>query len=135
MTRSLAVAESCTGGLLGAAIVAVPGASAFFRGGVIAYTLDAKVQLLGVDRDHAASVDCVSPRVAREMARGARALFDADVGVSTTGFAAPGGGQIAFCAVDYRDGVVESFTVQQPLGRNAFRALVVEAAMARVPRN
>ncbi|WP_404424375.1 CinA family protein [Nibricoccus sp. IMCC34717] len=86
---SLAVAESLTCGHLQALLGSVSGASAWFRGGVTAYTLAQKVALLGIDRAHAAEVDCVSERVAREMAAGARRLFSAAVGLSTTGYAEP----------------------------------------------
>jgi nicotinamide-nucleotide amidase len=86
---TLAAAESITCGRVQAAIAAVSGASNYFRGGVTAYTLDAKVQHLGVNRAAAKKVDCVSAAVAEEMARGVSALFDCDVGVATTGYAEP----------------------------------------------
>lgn len=85
----LAVAESMTGGRLQALITAESGASEFFRGGLTAYTLDEKVRHLGVERAAAAVVDCVSAEVAWQMARGACALFGADVAVATTGYAEP----------------------------------------------
>lgn len=87
--RTLAVAESMTGGRVQALITAVSGASQYFLAGVTAYTLEQKVQLLGVDRDHAATVDCVSERVAGEMAAGACRRFGADWAVATTGYAEP----------------------------------------------
>ncbi|MBM3865850.1 MAG: CinA family protein [Verrucomicrobia bacterium] len=87
--RSLAVAESLTGGRLQALITGVSGASACFLGGVCAYTVPQKVRLLGVDAAHATEVDGVSARVAGEMALGACRLFGADWGVATTGYAAP----------------------------------------------
>jgi nicotinamide-nucleotide amidase len=86
---TLAVAESLTAGHLQAQVASVSGASEFFLGGVTAYTLDEKVKLLGVNRAHARSVDCVSQRVAVEMAFGVTGLFGADVGVATTGYAEP----------------------------------------------
>jgi nicotinamide-nucleotide amidase len=85
--RTLAVAESLTCGQVQALVGAVPGASDYFLGGITAYTLEQKVRLLGVDRRHARAVDCVSARVAVEMARGACELFGADIGVATTGYA------------------------------------------------
>jgi nicotinamide-nucleotide amidase len=85
----LAVAESMTGGRLQARITEIPGASGFFLGGVTAYTLAQKVALLGVDEAHAAAVNCVSERVAGEMACGACRLFRADVALATTGYAEP----------------------------------------------
>jgi nicotinamide-nucleotide amidase len=87
--QTLAVAESMTAGHLQARISAVSGASDYFLGGITAYTLEEKVRHLGVDRLHAESVNCVSPRVAAEMARGACTLFSANLAVSTTGYAEP----------------------------------------------
>jgi nicotinamide-nucleotide amidase len=87
--QTLAVAESITAGHVQARISAVSGASDYFLGGITAYTLEEKIRHLGVDRLHAESVNCVSPRVAAEMARGACALFGADLGVATTGYAEP----------------------------------------------
>lgn len=85
----LAVAESMTGGRLQARITGIPGASGFFLGGVTAYTLAQKVGLLEVDEAHAAAVNCVSERVAGEMALGACRLFRADLALATTGYAEP----------------------------------------------
>jgi nicotinamide-nucleotide amidase len=85
----LAVAESMTAGRLQALIAAESGASEFFLGGITAYTLEQKVRHLGVSRELAAPVDCVSAEVAWQMARGACALFGADVAVATTGYAEP----------------------------------------------
>lgn len=86
---SLSVAESASGGHLAALLTSVSGSSTYFRGGVVAYCLDAKVDVLGVDGTHAASVNCVSAQVAKEMATGVRKLFGTDVGVSITGYAEP----------------------------------------------
>ena len=86
---TLAVAESLTAGHLQAQVASVSGASEYFLGGVTAYSLDEKVKLLGVNRAHAKSVDCVSQRVAVEMAAGAANLFNADIAVATTGYAEP----------------------------------------------
>lgn len=85
----VAVAESCTGGLLGAALTAVPGSSRYVRGGVIAYDNALKVGLLDVDAGLIAGRGAVSEEVAAAMARGARARLDADVGVGITGVAGP----------------------------------------------
>lgn len=88
----LAVAESLTGGAVGARIVRVPGASRYYLGDIVAYDNEAKIDLLGVPegwiRDHGA----VSAQVAEAMANGVRERFVADVGVSTTGVAGPDGG-------------------------------------------
>jgi nicotinamide-nucleotide amidase len=86
---SIAVAESLTGGLLGAALTAVPGASAVFRGGIIAYATELKAALLGVPADLLARHGAVHPEVAAAMAAGARARLGASVGLATTGVAGP----------------------------------------------
>lgn len=86
---TLAAAESLTGGQVQARLTSVSGSSAYFLGGVTAYTLEQKVKLLGVNRAHARQVDCVSQRVAVEMAAGACQLFGADLAVATTGYAEP----------------------------------------------
>src|SRR5699024_4781408 len=88
--RTLAVAESLTGGLLAASIVAVPGASAVFRGGAVAYATDTKAAVLGVEEAWLAARGPVDPRVATMMADGARRLFAADLALATTGVAGPG---------------------------------------------
>jgi nicotinamide-nucleotide amidase len=87
--QTLAVAESLTGGALGAAVTAVPGVSATFRGGVTAYATDVKARLLGVDPDLLARVGAVDEQVARQMARGVRDALGATYGLATTGVAGP----------------------------------------------
>jgi len=89
---TLAVAESCTGGLVGHRLTNVPGSSAYFVGGVMAYSYDAKERLLGVQHNTLYDHGAVSEPTAREMARGVRRALGADVGVSVTGIAGPGGG-------------------------------------------
>ena len=86
---TLATAESLTGGLVGGAITAVPGASAVYRGGVVAYATDLKNELLGVDAGLLARAGAVDPEVARSMATGARTRLGADIGLATTGVAGP----------------------------------------------
>ncbi len=88
----MATAESCTGGLVAAAITAIPGASAVFTHGFVTYANEAKTELLGVPAELLAAVGAVSEPVARAMARGARARSGADVAVSITGIAGPDGG-------------------------------------------
>ncbi len=85
----LAVAESLTGGLLADAIVSVPGASAVFRGGVVAYSTDLKRTLLGVDASLLAEHGAIHPEVARQMAEGISDLCNAEIGLATTGAAGP----------------------------------------------
>lgn len=89
---TVAVAESCTGGLLGAAITAVPGSSDVFSGGVIAYSNAAKRTVLGVSREILEEHGAVSEPVCRRMARAVQERFDSDLGLSITGVAGPGGG-------------------------------------------
>ncbi len=86
---SLAVAESLTGGLLAAALVDVPGASATFRGSVTAYATELKASVLGVDEGLLAVHGPVHPVVARQMAEGVRRLLGATYGLATTGVAGP----------------------------------------------
>lgn len=85
----VATAESLTVGRVQAALGRTSGASAYFVGGVTCYATEAKARLLGVDAAHAAEVNAVSARVAEEMARGVCELFEADIGLATTGYAEP----------------------------------------------
>jgi PncC family amidohydrolase len=89
---TLAVAESCTGGLIGHRITSVPGSSAYYQGSVTAYSYDAKELILHVQHDTLYQYGAVSEQTAREMAQGVRRAFHADVGLAVTGIAGPGGG-------------------------------------------
>jgi nicotinamide-nucleotide amidase len=88
----IALAESCTGGLLGARLTAIPGSSDVLVGGVIAYANDVKVRELGVTQRVLDEHGAVSEPVVRQMASGVRAKFGVDVGLSISGVAGPGGG-------------------------------------------
>jgi len=88
----LAVAESCTGGMLGARITAIPGSSDVFIGGVLAYENSAKIEMLGVEQADIEEHGAVSEAVAATMAQGVRRRLSADIGISITGIAGPGGG-------------------------------------------
>ncbi len=113
----LGLAESCSGGLLAARITAVPGASAYMGGGVVAYSNEAKTSLLGVRRELIEAHGAVSPEVAEAMARGALERFEADVAVAITGIAGPGGG-----------------TEEKPVGYVCFNARLADGtAIARDP--
>lgn len=90
--RTVAAAESCTGGALAARLVSVPGSSAYFLGGVVAYSNEIKARLLGVPDAVLRSRGAVSEECALEMARGAARLLGTDIAVSTTGIAGPEGG-------------------------------------------
>lgn len=89
--KTLATAESCTGGGIGAALTAVSGSSAVYKGGIVSYCNEIKHALLGVDEKLLEELGAVSGPVAREMAIGARNALSADVAVSVTGLAGPGG--------------------------------------------
>ena len=89
--KTLATAESCTGGELGAALTAIPGSSAVYKGGIISYTNWVKHNLLGVDQHLLDTLGAVSAPVAEAMAKGAREAIQADIAVSVTGLAGPGG--------------------------------------------
>jgi len=88
----LAVAESCTGGLIGHRITDIPGSSTYYMGSVIAYAYDAKVRLLGVKWDTLNEHGAVSEDVIAEMASGVRRVLAADVGLAVSGIAGPTGG-------------------------------------------
>ena len=137
---TLAVAESVTAGHMQARVASISGASEFFLGGVTAYALEQKVKLLGVDRAVAAKVNCVSAEVAEQMARGVCALFGADVGVATTGYAEANAGlgvaaPMAWWAVARREAEgtfgVKTGRVEFPgATRVEAQARVAEAALA-----
>ena len=89
--KTLATAESCTGGGIGAVLTAVPGSSAVYKGGIISYTNEVKEKLLGVSAQALSVYGAVSAPVAEAMAQGARRTLEADIAVSVTGLAGPGG--------------------------------------------
>ena len=89
---TVAVAESCTGGLVGSLLTDVPGSSDYFDRSLVAYSYDAKRELLAVSREALDAEGAVSELVAREMAQGVRDIADATWGVATTGIAGPAGG-------------------------------------------
>ena len=91
---TLAVAESCTGGLVGHRLTNVPGSSEYFMGGMMAYSYEAKVKLLGVSWNTLNTFGAVSRETVIEMARGAKKLLDVDIAASISGIAGPGGGTL-----------------------------------------
>jgi PncC family amidohydrolase len=90
----LAVAESCTGGMLSHKITDIPGASEYFKGGVIAYANEVKVDVLGVSSQTLDKFGSVSEETVLEMARGVRKALQADIGISVSGIAGPSGGTV-----------------------------------------
>lgn len=90
--KTLATAESCTGGAIASRFTAMPGASVYFRCGVVSYSNESKAALLGVDPATIARVGAVSEEVARQMAEGVRRVAGADYAIATTGIAGPSGG-------------------------------------------
>lgn len=138
----LAVAESLTGGRVQAAITAVSGASAYFVGGITAYTIDQKVKHLGVKRAAATRVNGVSAEVAAQMARGAVRLFDADAAVATTGYAEPdpangADAPFAFWAIAHRQAarrwhVATGRVVCPGMKREDVQDAVAQAALAEL---
>lgn len=90
--KSLAIAESCTGGMIASKFTAMAGASNYLLGGVVAYSNDVKCNILGVNRDDIECFGAVSEVVALEMAEGVRRITGADYAIATTGIAGPGGG-------------------------------------------
>lgn len=89
--KTLATAESCTGGLIGGAITAVSGSSKVYKGGIVSYTNEVKCAVLGVNAETLNRYGAVSAEVAKQMAEGVKKLLLADVAVSVTGLAGPGG--------------------------------------------
>lgn len=139
--RTLAVAESVTAGHVQSRVAAISGASEFFLGGITAYTLDEKVRHLGVDRAAAARVNCVSAEVAEQMARGVCRLFEADIGLATTGYAEPADGVLvpfAWWAVAVHSSEERGFGVSHGrvecpgAKRVEAQAMVAEAALAEL---
>lgn len=90
--KTIALAESCTGGFVQHKLTSIAGSSAYFQGGIVAYHNDFKMNLLGVSEDTLKAHGAVSEETVREMAEGARRQFNADIGASTSGVAGPGGG-------------------------------------------
>ena len=135
---TLAVAESCTGGMLGERLTNIPGSSEVFLGGVIAYHNDVKKELLGVTADALEKHGAVSEQVALQMAAGIRERTGADVGVSVTGIAGPGGGTpekpvgLIWVAVNASDAKARRFHVGGD--RAEIRQRAAQAALEMVRR-
>jgi nicotinamide-nucleotide amidase len=132
---TLATVESVTGGAIADQIVEVAGASAVFRGGVVAYHNDLKIELLDVPRDVLETTGAVSEETAVAMARGARRRLGADVVISTTGIAGPDGGStekpvgLVWFALSFGDGEIETRRLTFPGNRADVRERATIAAL------
>ncbi len=128
----LALGESLTGGLAAHRLASIPGASEFLKGGIVAYTAEAKRNLLKVSSEAIERHSVVSEGVAREMAQGARQALDADIGLSCTGYAGPGGGTpedpvgTAYLGLCWGSEAV-SRRVSVPGDRNLIRSRIAQA--------
>jgi nicotinamide-nucleotide amidase len=138
--HTIAVAESCTGGLMAARLTERPGSSAYFKGGLVVYSDEAKAALAGVDPDLIARYGAVSTEVAQALADGAIERLDADVGVGITGVAGPGGGTaekpvgLVCFSVRERGGERITRSVTLPGGRADVRDRATVVAMHLVRR-
>ena len=138
--ETIAVAESCTGGLVAARLTDLPGSSAAVRGGVVVYSDEAKVALAGVDAPLIAAHGAVSREVAVALADGARGALGADVGVGVTGIAGPGGGSdekpvgLVWLSVGHRDGRRLTRSINVPGGRADVRDRATTVALHLVRR-
>lgn len=132
--KTLVTAESCTGGGIGAALTAVSGSSAVYKGGIISYCNEVKHRVLGVEQQLLDTLGAVSGPVAEQMAAGARRVLDADIAVSVTGLAGPGGDEygnpVGTVFIGYCD---ENQTLSRqyhfPGDREQVRSQAVEAAL------
>jgi nicotinamide-nucleotide amidase len=138
--ETIAVAESCTGGLLCARLTERPGSSEVIRGGLVVYSNEAKASLAGVDPALIAEHGAVSQEIAEALADGARARLDADVGVGVTGIAGPGGAApgkpvgLVWFSVSHRDGRRLTRSVTLPGGRADIRDRSTTIALHLVRR-
>ncbi|MBC8087203.1 MAG: competence/damage-inducible protein A [Phycisphaerae bacterium] len=136
---TVSVAESCSGGLLGGRFTSIPGSSAIFMGGVIAYHNDSKIRDLDVRPDVLAEFGAVSEETARAMASGVRKRFGTTVGLSITGVAGPGGGTpekpvgTVWVAIDI-EGVVQAVRATMPGDRNEMRYRSTQLVLDRLRR-
>ncbi|MEO7995897.1 MAG: competence/damage-inducible protein A [Gemmatimonadaceae bacterium] len=136
---TVAVAESCSGGLLGSRFTAIPGSSAIFQGGVISYSNESKIRDLGVDERIIQEFGAVSEETVRAMASGVRQRFGSTIGLSITGVAGPGGGTpekpvgTVWVAVDIA-GDVQAVRATMPGDRNEMRYRSTQLVLDRLRR-
>ena len=137
---TIAVAESCTGGLLAERLTSLPGSSAFFLGGVICYSNELKTNLVGVPAEMIAVKGAVSPEVAIALADGIRRRTGASIGLGVTGIAGPGGGTpekpvgLVYLALK-ADGTSRERRLQLPGDRDRIRMFAAQAAMDMARRH
>jgi PncC family amidohydrolase len=137
---TLSLAESCTGGRVSDMLTNVPGCSEVLKGGVVAYSNGSKVKLLGISSATLELYGAVSAECASEMAQGARSALGADIGVSTTGIAGPGGATpikpvgLVYIALASDDGV-QVFKHQFPGDRESVRSKTAEEVLRLILRS
>ena len=130
----LGTAESCTGGRIAEAIISVPGASAYFKGGIISYTNDVKENVLGVDSRLLEEKTAVCEEVAIAMVKGALNTLNVDFAISTTGVAGPGGGThdipvgTIWIACGNKDNIV-TMKLEEDYGRDINLAIATSKAL------
>lgn len=131
---TLGTAESCTGGRIAEAIISVPGASAYFKGGIISYTNDVKENVLGVDSRLLEEKAAVCEEVAIAMVKGALNTLNVDFAISTTGVAGPGGGThdipvgTIWIACGNKDNIV-TMKLEEDYGRDINLAIATSKAL------
>ena len=131
---TLGTAESCTGGRIAEAIISVPGASAYFKGGIISYTNDVKENVLGVDSRLLEEKTAVCEEVAIAMVKGALNTLNVDFAISTTGVAGPGGGTLdipvgtIWIACGNKDNIV-TMKLEEDYGRDINLAIATSKAL------
>ena len=135
--KTLVTAESCTGGGIGAALTAVPGSSAVYKGGIISYTNWVKENFLNVDGDLLETYGAVSWQVANAMAEGARKALKADIAISVTGLAGPGGDEfgnpVGTVFIGYSDSeVTESVACYFTGNRDEIRVQAAQTALETI---
>ncbi|AKU70037.1 CinA family protein [Prevotella fusca] len=131
---TIGTAESCTGGRISEAIIAIPGSSDYYKGGVVAYTDEVKEKLLGVSHEVLEEQTAVSEEVAREMVLGTIKAIGVDFAIASTGFAGPGGGTkdnpvgTIWLAYGNKD-EVRTFKLTEDFGRDINLAIATNKAI------
>ncbi len=131
---SIGAAESCTGGRISEAIISIPGASDYFKGGIVAYTTEVKERLLGIPHDMIEAFTVVSEEVAKAMVKGAIEAMGVDYAISATGVAGPGGGTpespVGTIWIGYGDkDDIRTFKLTDDFGRDINLAIATNKAM------